>query len=306
MRAGSLSAPPAGLTLALLVAVGLVLSPACGGPTFPTSAETDCTGVTPSSDTCDTSTARLPIPDLPNLACPTPAEIQEIREDIPVAVGGDVSAGVLACRESDGSVDLTVVQNLIYQSLLFLRRVRFDRPLPWTSLPVYDWLRATIPNGIVIESSGASRSCLGCRGPIHIVFTFYDSLRPTVYYLAHTLLVHEARHAEGKGHTCGYSPQYGTFTRDKSVAEMGGFGVHYLLAYWIGHYSNEAAALRDYSSKHAAQLIGQGSFCCECGRGKTAQVSLMARLFARPSAGPSACGGQGDLPANTLFPSSSN
>lgn len=254
------------------MAVGLLFS-GCGGPTIPTRGEADCAGVTPRGDTCDTSTALLPIPDLPELPCPIRAEIEEL--EIPVRAIGDVSAGVLACRERDGSVDLTVVQNQVYQALLFLRRLRFDRPLPWTDMPVYDWVRSTIPSGIVIESSGLSHSCLDCPGPIHVVYTFYESLRPTVYYLPHTLIVHEARHADGWRHTCGRG-EYGAFTRDKSVAEMGGFGVHYLLAYWIGHYSDEAAAVREYYARHAAQLLGGGSFCCECGRNPVQSAPLLA------------------------------
>jgi hypothetical protein len=167
--------------------MGQVLLPACftTTPTQPTYAPTDCTGVTASADPCDTSTAMLPVPDFPELPCPTRAEVDEIQRQVPVAVGSDVSAGVLACRERDGSVDLTVVENNMYQSLLFLRRMRFDRPLPWTNKPIFDWVRQTIPLGIVIESSGNSHSCLSCRGPIHVVYSSYRSLRPTVY-LVHT------------------------------------------------------------------------------------------------------------------------
>jgi hypothetical protein len=264
--------------LAMLVALGLILAPACGGPTIPSPGETDCTGVTASADVCDTSTARLPIPDLPELPCPTRAEIDAIQSEIPVRVNGDVSAGVFACRERDGSVDLTIVENQVYQALLLLRRMRFDRPLPWTALPVYDWVRATIPQGIVIEPSGVSYSCLGCAGPIHVAYTFFDTLRPTVYNLPHTLIVHEARHAEGFRHTCGFNTEFRAFTRDKSVAEMGGFGVHYLLAYWIGHHSDEAAPVREYFATHAARLLGGGSFCCECGRRPAA---ALANLFTR-------------------------
>jgi hypothetical protein len=259
---------------------GLAGALACGGPSFPTAEQTDCSGATTSPNPCDTSTARLPVPDSPELACPTPEEVQAIRADLPVRINGDVSAGVLACREQEGSVDLTVVENNVYQSLLFLRRMRFDRPLPWTTLPVYDWVRATIPNGIVIESSGVSRSCLGCSGPIYVVFSFYDTLRPTVYHLIHTLIVHEARHAEGLRHTCGYSEQYHTATRDRTVAEMGGFGAHYSLEYWLANYSSEAPEVRDFYAKHAAHLLGGGSFCCECGRGRSA-----ARAMGLPALG---------------------
>jgi hypothetical protein len=271
-----------------------VLLPACytTTPTQPTYAPTDCTGVTPSADPCDTSTAMLPIPDFPELPCPTRAEVDEIRRDIRVAVSADVSAGILACHERDGSVDLTVVENQVYQSLLFLRRMRFDRPLPWTNQPIYDWVRLTIPLGIVIESSGNSHSCLSCKGPIHVVYSSYRSLRPTVYYLVHTLIAHEARHAEGWPHTCGLSSESNVLVHDKSVAEMGGYGVHYLLAYWLGHYSEESAVVREYYSRHAAKLLGGGSFCCECGAQKASlgAASLMSHLFRGAAQGTETCG----------------
>ena len=121
------------LGVAVLGALGLALLPSCSSPTSPSRPffvnpqiidETDCTGVPVTSDPCDTSPP--PTWNFPDLPCPTRAEVEEINREIPVKVNSDVSAGVLACRARDGSVDLTVVQNNIYQSLLFLRRVRID------------------------------------------------------------------------------------------------------------------------------------------------------------------------------------
>jgi hypothetical protein len=256
------------LTCAALLAATVAFAslPGCGGPTLPTAAETDCTGVTTSANTCETSTAPQPMPDFPELACPTPAEIDELRREIPVVVIGDVSAGVLACRASEGSVDLTVVQNNVYQSLLFLKRLTFDRPLPWTDRSAYDWLRSVIPDGIVVDSFGLSHSCLNCLGPIHVVYSAYDHLRPTIGHLIVNLLVHEARHAQGFNHTCGFSATARAFTRDKSLAELGGYGVHYSLSYWIANYSSQPPAVREYHGTHAARLLGGGVFCCECRR----------------------------------------
>lgn len=284
--------PPAALVLVASMAVVLALLPGCGRtPTEP--GGTECSGVRASTDLCDTSRTFLTPPDLPELPCPTRAEIEEIRRDIPVTVNSDVSAGVFACRERDGSMDLTVVDNQIYQALLFLRRVRFDRPLPWTDRPLYDWVRETIPLGIVIESSGNSHSCLRCQGPIHVVYSSYDSLRPTVYNLVTPLIAHEARHAEGWPHTCGPSSDpFHPYVRDKSVVEMGGFGVQYLLLYWVGHYSEEPAEVREFFTRRAALLLGGGSFCCECGAQKASlqAASLMPRLFKGPAQETGTCG----------------
>ena len=250
----------------LVAAIALAILPGCGGPTFPSVAETDCRNVTTSSDTCGAATGAQQMPDFPDLPCPTPAEMDELRREMPVVFIGDVSAGVLACRASEGSVDLTVVQNNVYQSLLFLKRLQFSRPLPWTELSAYDWLRSVIPDGIVVDSFGLSHSCLKCLGPIHVIYSSYEQLRPIVGHLIINLLVHEARHAQGFGHSCGFSTEVRAFTRDKSVAELGGYGVHYSLSYWIANYSNEPPLVRDYFGEHAARLLGGGVFCCECRR----------------------------------------
>ena len=75
------------------------------------------------------------------LTCPTPAEYGELQRDHPVTFLADPTAGSLACRADQGSVDLTPAQAQMYLSLLFLRRLTFDQPLPWTSSTVYGWLR---------------------------------------------------------------------------------------------------------------------------------------------------------------------
>jgi hypothetical protein len=46
------------------------------------------------------------------------------------------------------------------------------------------------------------------------------------------LMIHEARHAEGYGHTCG--------TRARSVSELGAFGVQYWTYVWLAYHSDPA------------------------------------------------------------------
>jgi hypothetical protein len=277
-----------GLVLAAgSIASLLLVLQACSSPTRPdpfggeVDLTTDCSHVALSPHPCDRSPTRLDPPDLPDLPCPSPAEFEEVQQAVPVRVDSDVSRGTdgLACRAADGSVDLSVVENHVYQSLLFLRRVQFDRPLPWTSRPVFEWVRRTIPAGIVVGSTGNSHSCLGCTGPIHVVYSSAHSLRPTVTSLIASLIVHEARHADGWAHTCGRSPTYfNANVRDRSVSEMGAFGVQYLLLYWIGHHSNEEPVVRDFYRKYAAQILGGGSFCCECGAQGRAAPSLASLI----------------------------
>src|SRR3990170_3885138 len=45
----------------------------------------------------------------------------------------------LVCLHEDGSADLDALQLRAYQSLLVMRQLDFDEPLPWTSQSLYDW-----------------------------------------------------------------------------------------------------------------------------------------------------------------------
>ena len=280
---------PAALWLAALTAGGFLLLSACSppaptGPTVfvnPTYLDTpDCTGVEVSADPCDASYEAPTFPDLP---CPTRAEVEEIQRDFKVYVNSDVSAGVLSCHARDGSVDLTIVQENIYQSLLFFRRVRFDRPLPWTSRSIYDWARNAVGNGIYIESKGNSHAALNSHA-IHLAITSYTWLRRSIDDVFYGAILHEGRHAEGLPHTCGLTAEYGN-TRDMSVPEMGAFGVQYLLDYWVGHHSEEPADFKQFALRRASRLRqGGGAFCCECGglRRASAAAATTAALFQRP------------------------
>jgi hypothetical protein len=202
-------------------------------------------------------------PQFPVLPCPTAAEVDQIRNEIPLTIKSDTSAGMLQCREADGSADLTPAQFEIYRALLFLRQLRFDAPLPWAADTVWDWLRRATPKGIEIDSVGNSHSCLNC--PVTIVWP------PTVDWSAQDrsitgmpwdTIVHEARHAEGYLHTCNYVA--GRNVSDRTIAEMGADGVAYYLLQWIGNHSNEEPTFRAWARTRATLQRMGSIFCCEC------------------------------------------
>jgi hypothetical protein len=237
----------------------------CKAPPSPTAPdigqESSCTGEQTTREPCDE------VPTLPTfsqgLPCPSRRDVEEIQREIPVTVRSDLSAGTLTCREEDGSLNLSPAQFGVYTALLFLREIRFDEPLPWTSLPVYEWLRTAIPKGILIDSTGDSRSCVRCPGPVVLVYDGKAPLRSTFDYLPYSVIVHEARHAEGRLHTCGY--QTGNYRKDETIAEMGAFGVQYYLNYWIAHHSDEDQLVRLLANGDAINSRqGGGAFCCEC------------------------------------------
>ena len=256
-----------GIAVSAAIAAGAFLAQACGRSSVAPSPMPDegCSNVVLTSTPCDEPTYIGPLP-FNSLPCPSREEIQQVRSEITITVKSDPSEGTLACREADGSVDLTPVQFLVYRALLFLRGVRFESPLPWTDKTVYDWLRSTIPKGIVIDSVGDSHSCLSCPGPITLSYDAglwarnqFDRTWPSLPF---ETILHEARHAQGWNHTCNWVGN--RYARDRAVSEMGASATGYYLHYWLAYHSHEDPLIRSYSKLRAAQYRQNGLFCCEC------------------------------------------
>ncbi len=187
-----------------------------------------------------------PVGDIP---CPAAAEIDRI--EIPISFEANFAGEPLVCRESDGSRDLTVVQKNVYRALLFMREVQFDQPLPWTNESLWAWFRASI-TGIRIRNDIQFNLCCLPAGTINLLPNPIESTIPN--YLE--MMVHEARHANGPGHTCG--------SKDNKIANMGGFGVQYSLMQWLGtHWLDATPQEREYALSRAV-YIKWSSFCDEC------------------------------------------
>jgi hypothetical protein len=72
------------------------------------------------------------------------------------------------------------------------------------------------------------------------------------------LVVHEARHADGRPHTCG--------SNDRTIEEMGSWGVQYHLVRWLVEHTDQAlftAGPRNYNSRlmRQADLILKAHIC---------------------------------------------
>lgn len=269
--------PVAASAVLFATAAGFILLQACGGSPVAPNKDTEpgCSGVQLSTEACDGQYNEGEFwPDFDALPCPPRVDIEEVQREIPLTIKSDASAGKLACREEEGSANLTLAQFEIYQALLFLRRLRFDAPLPWTEQTVYQWLRSTIPAGIVLDSTGNSHSCLNCAGPVTIVLAdgHWSPFNRSISGMPYEGIVHEARHADGWDHTCKYNTS-GRFIRDRTVSEMGAFGVQYFLNLWLDLHSTEPEPFRKYSRRRAAEL--RTGFCCECGNARV--MSLIQR-----------------------------
>ncbi len=59
-----------------------------------------------------------------------------IRREIPVVVKNEKDT-TLVCHAADGSLE-TFSEALVYKQLAIIRRLRFDRRLPWTNKSLYE------------------------------------------------------------------------------------------------------------------------------------------------------------------------
>ena len=175
--------------------------------------------------------------------CPPEATLKAIDHDLKLIFDHDPTLGTRECSSADGSRDLTVMQSRVYRALSVMRRLEFTQRLPWTKDPVYRWLTRSV-HGIRFRADAVNSSCCGPDGIINVrsvVDTTSDG-RQSGFALGIThgasidtdfrllvtflqLLVHEARHNNGKLHTCG--------TKDQTIKEMGAWGSAYAFQIWI-------------------------------------------------------------------------
>jgi hypothetical protein len=190
--------------------------------------------------------------------CPAAAELASIA-DSNVIFDNTVSSLPLVCREADGSKDLTYPQLRVSWALIILKELRFDTPVPWTSKPLYDWVRETVNSVRIIVGSGNSNYQQAGNGVImYVNASSTEALTwPTIQQFL-GLLMHEVRHAESGGHLCG-----GQW--DNRVSDMGAFGVHNTFFTWIGEHSDPAVIpveYRPYAKFIACRQRGT-AFCME-------------------------------------------
>jgi hypothetical protein len=171
--------------------------------------------------------------------CPTAAQINAIDAVIDLQFDSDPNPGVLVCTSAEGSVDLTQLQERAYQALIVMQRLSFTKPLPWTALPLYDWLINTI-DGIRFREDIAASFCCEPDGYINIGTSNIAALETDLWISPYSgaglkglmgLYVHEARHNEVGGHTCD--------DLDNTIDEMNAWGVQYYLDEWLAWHTSD-------------------------------------------------------------------
>jgi hypothetical protein len=204
-------------------------------------------------------------------SCPPEAELAAIDADLTLTFESDPSAGVLVCTAAEGSRDLTSFKRIVYTTLLVMKKIEFNQPLPWTDKQLYPWFVDTV-DGIRFRGDIEYSSCCDPAGVINIQ-TGNLSVNDTNKWIDPQfntgamdllmLFVHEARHNEFGGHTCG--------SNDNTRAEMGPWGVQYYLETYLANNLKDpsfltipdpslAAYYSERASVNASQILFS-SFC---------------------------------------------
>jgi hypothetical protein len=170
-------------------------------------------------------------------ACPSAADVAAISADLDLSFESDPTGGTLVCTAAAGSANLTRAQERAFQALRVMRQLQFTRPLPWTAQPLYTWLNQSI-DGIRFRGDITLSSCCNPPRVVNIAITNTAALGTPRWIDPQTgagvsglmaVIVHEARHSQGPGHTCG--------ANDATYRELGAWAIQHDLKVWLALYT---------------------------------------------------------------------
>jgi hypothetical protein len=176
-------------------------------------------------------------------SCPSKAEVAAFNRDLRLSFENDPSEGQRC--------GMTLLRERAYQALRVMRDVRFTRGLPWTKRTLYGWFTQAV-RGVRFRGDTDTSFCCDPARTVNVEAPFMDALAdPNHGWLTSdddeslsslvVELVHEARHAEGKQHTC-------RALDDATLAESGAWSVETMYELWLGLYSTgfyDASGWRD-------------------------------------------------------------
>jgi len=181
--------------------------------------------------------------------------LDELDSLVPVTFEGDSRIGPTVCSGEAGSRDLTQYQKDMYSSLIYIKNTEFDSPLPWTSMPTFDWLRS-VARGIRLRTDRDASFCCDPARVVNIAAVAAPEARIPIYVQS---LIHEARHIERGPHRCADGQ------RDRTVSELGAYGCQYSLLLWIGTHAPAASPEERRYALSFAEWLRAVAFCAECG-----------------------------------------
>jgi hypothetical protein len=168
--------------------------------------------------------------------CPSETELERFKTDFHILFDDTISFPPYECHNGAGSNGQVNPRLALFQALRVIHALQFNQPLPWTDLSLYQWLRGAI-NGIVITDTEYSHCC---TADTEIVLKADLFTQPDYRFWINPqsgcgligligLIVHEARHAEVGGHTCGLD--------DETLEELGAWGTQYYLFLYMAENS---------------------------------------------------------------------
>lgn len=165
-------------------------------------------------------------------SCPTQAEMERFKSDFDILFDTDNDIPEYVCQNGTGPDGNVNPRLALYQGLRAIHSLQFDPSLPWTDQTLYDWLKSTI-NGVILTETDLSYCC-DAENRIVLKATLLNQSDYRFWVNPQSgsgligfvgLIVHEARHAEIGGHTCG--------SDDKTLEELGAWGTQYYLFKYI-------------------------------------------------------------------------
>jgi hypothetical protein len=160
--------------------------------------------------------------------CPSDLELDRFNTDFHILFDSADPFPPYECQDGTGPGGQVNPKLALYQGLRAIHALQFSQALPWTEHGLYEWLREAI-HGIVVTDTEYSHCCAAGKKIVLKADLLYQ-LDYQVWGNPQSggglmgligLIVHEARHAEIGGHTCG--------SDDCTLEELGAWGVQYYL-----------------------------------------------------------------------------
>ena len=224
---------------------------------------TDLPTVTPTPTEVATSSG-FPCPqalqsvDAIMTSCPTQCELAWFDNDFDILFDDAAELPAYACQnglDPGGGVNPRLA---VYQALRVMAALSFDEPLPWTEQNLYSWLRDAV-DGIMLTTTDFSYCCDGqnrivLKADLLSQPAYASWFNPQIGIGLDVfvgLIVHEARHAEIGGHTCG--------TDDMTLQELGSWAVQHYLFTWLAEHTTGwlTSAQMQAASGHAQVALGR-------------------------------------------------
>jgi hypothetical protein len=176
--------------------------------------------------------------------CPSAGALAAIHADLDVSFefGALPYPNEIVCTAEQSGRALTHLEERVYQALIAMRALHFDRALPWTELGLYEWLVDSVEGIRVRDDVGVNHCCTPPEGKSGQYVNLTVTSEPTVlasdlWASANgglvglvSLLVHEARHTL-LPHSCGAGD-------DQTISELGALGAQYYLYSFLAFHSD--------------------------------------------------------------------